>query len=92
MVCKDLLDYLHPYMEQHVGKPYVYTVDINDQKVLRKTMADIRDLPVITLDVVLHAMELFTLIAQSPKPYLPREFSFEGMIERFVIYLSNQVL
>ena len=36
----------HPYMEQHVGKPHVYTIDISDSRVLRQTVTDIKNSPV----------------------------------------------
>ena len=36
----------HPYMEQHVGKPRVYTIDISDSRVLRQTVTDIKNSPV----------------------------------------------
>jgi hypothetical protein len=39
-----------PYLEEFVGKPYVHTIDVTDEKLLRSTLANIKDMKVKTSD------------------------------------------
>ncbi|XP_068688277.1 alpha-1,6-mannosylglycoprotein 6-beta-N-acetylglucosaminyltransferase A-like [Montipora foliosa] len=61
----------HPYLEQFVGKPFVYTVDIRNKAEVMTAMKEI-------------------LKKQILKPFVPFEFTCEGMLERLNAYVENQ--
>ncbi|TNM96770.1 hypothetical protein fugu_014926 [Takifugu bimaculatus] len=60
----------HPYAEQHVGRPHVYTVDFNNSEEFDAAIREI-----MRIDV---------------EPYLPYEYTCEGMLERLHAYIQNQ--
>ncbi|XP_031559579.1 alpha-1,6-mannosylglycoprotein 6-beta-N-acetylglucosaminyltransferase A-like [Actinia tenebrosa] len=61
----------HPYTEEYISKPYVYTIDIdNDAEV----------------EEVLKAI----LVSEPVKPYMPFEFTHEGMLERLHEFVQKQ--
>ncbi|XP_056153597.1 alpha-1,6-mannosylglycoprotein 6-beta-N-acetylglucosaminyltransferase B-like [Lampris incognitus] len=60
----------HPYAEDFIGKPYVWTVDITNRTAVRQAVR-----------AILHT-EL--------KPFVPREFTCEGMLERVQAYITYQ--
>ncbi|GCB71491.1 hypothetical protein scyTo_0008851 [Scyliorhinus torazame] len=60
----------HPYAEIYIGKPHVWTVDINNPSDLKETINQIMKL---TVD-----------------PYLPYEFTSEGMLERLNVFIEKQ--
>ncbi|XP_078701029.1 alpha-1,6-mannosylglycoprotein 6-beta-N-acetylglucosaminyltransferase A-like isoform X2 [Branchiostoma floridae x Branchiostoma belcheri] len=59
----------HPYVEVFVGKPHVYTVDIDDRESVEAALTEIKDLEV--------------------DPYLPYEFTAEGMLQRVSTYIQK---
>ncbi|XP_067088857.1 alpha-1,6-mannosylglycoprotein 6-beta-N-acetylglucosaminyltransferase B [Osmerus mordax] len=60
----------HPYAEQHIGKPHVFTVDFNSSQQLHTAIREIMRTKV--------------------EPFLPYEYSCEGMLERVHAYIHNQ--
>ena len=42
----------NPYMEEYVGEPYCYTIDVNNEQLLRATLRKIKDSEVDTEAVV----------------------------------------
>uniref|UniRef100_A0A0L8FZ24 alpha-1,6-mannosyl-glycoprotein 6-beta-N-acetylglucosaminyltransferase n=1 Tax=Octopus bimaculoides TaxID=37653 RepID=A0A0L8FZ24_OCTBM len=61
----------HPYAEHHIGRPYVYSVDINDLAAVESILTEI---------MTLNKFE----------PYMPHEFTEEGMLQRLNAYLEGQ--
>ncbi|XP_021366122.1 alpha-1,6-mannosylglycoprotein 6-beta-N-acetylglucosaminyltransferase A-like isoform X1 [Mizuhopecten yessoensis] len=61
----------HPYAEQFIGEPYVYTIDINNLNEVKDTVAKI-------------------LENKKFQPYLPYEFTEEGMLQRMNAYIEHQ--
>ncbi|XP_078620482.1 alpha-1,6-mannosylglycoprotein 6-beta-N-acetylglucosaminyltransferase A-like isoform X2 [Branchiostoma floridae x Branchiostoma japonicum] len=59
----------HPYVEVFVGKPHVYTVDIDDRESVEAALTEIKNLKV--------------------DPYLPYEFTAEGMLQRVSTYIQK---
>lgn len=59
-----------PYLEEFVGKPYVYTVDI-------KNLTEVNE----TLKIILK---------KKAPPFLPLEYTCEGMLERVDALIANQ--
>ncbi|KAL2087901.1 hypothetical protein ACEWY4_016729 [Coilia grayii] len=60
----------HPYAEVYIGKPHVWTVDIeNPQEVQRAVRA---------------------ILSQKIEPYLPYEFTCEGMLQRVNALIEKQ--
>ena len=37
------LESQNPYMEEYVGEPYCYTIDVHDEKALRTTLEKIKN-------------------------------------------------
>lgn len=60
----------HPYCEEFVGKPHVYTIDINNASAVEQVMKEI--------------------LVKEVDPYLPFEFTHEGMLERVSALIQNQ--
>ena len=42
----------NPYMEEYVGEPYCYTIDVNNEQLLRATLKKIKDSEVDSKEVV----------------------------------------
>ncbi|XP_071148602.1 alpha-1,6-mannosylglycoprotein 6-beta-N-acetylglucosaminyltransferase A-like isoform X4 [Mytilus edulis] len=61
----------HPYAEQFLGEPYVYTIDIKNIQQVKDTVARI-----------LHRNEF--------NPYMPYEYTEEGMLQRMNAYIEHQ--
>ncbi|CAJ0595832.1 unnamed protein product [Cylicocyclus nassatus] len=59
-----------PYIER-LGKPYVYTVDVNDTKALAEAIR--------------------SAVKEKPRPFLPEEFTPEGMLIRVNMLLSRDL-
>ncbi|XP_066264116.1 alpha-1,6-mannosylglycoprotein 6-beta-N-acetylglucosaminyltransferase A-like isoform X1 [Branchiostoma lanceolatum] len=59
----------HPYVEVFVGKPHVYTVDIDDAESVEAALTEIKNSKV--------------------DPYLPYEFTAEGMLQRVSTYIQK---
>ncbi|KAL7991752.1 hypothetical protein Chor_016008, partial [Crotalus horridus] len=60
----------HPYAEVYIGKPHVWTVNIND------------------LSEVEQALKAIS--SQKIEPYLPFEFTCEGMLQRMNVFIEKQ--
>uniref|UniRef100_A0A8C9R109 alpha-1,6-mannosyl-glycoprotein 6-beta-N-acetylglucosaminyltransferase n=1 Tax=Scleropages formosus TaxID=113540 RepID=A0A8C9R109_SCLFO len=60
----------HPYMERHIGKPHVMTVNFNNSQELEATIQE--------------------LLRTKVEPYLPFEYTCEGMLERVHAYIQHQ--
>ncbi|XP_058050072.1 alpha-1,6-mannosylglycoprotein 6-beta-N-acetylglucosaminyltransferase A [Ahaetulla prasina] len=60
----------HPYAEVYIGKPHVWTVNIND------------------LSEVEQAVK--AILSQKIEPYLPFEFTCEGMLQRMNVFMEKQ--
>uniref|UniRef100_A0A8C9PXC3 alpha-1,6-mannosyl-glycoprotein 6-beta-N-acetylglucosaminyltransferase n=1 Tax=Spermophilus dauricus TaxID=99837 RepID=A0A8C9PXC3_SPEDA len=61
----------HPYAENFIGKPYVWTVDYNNSEEFEAAIQAIMKTQV--------------------EPYLPYEYTCEGMLERIQAYIQHQV-
>ncbi|MGH0146573.1 UNVERIFIED_CONTAM: hypothetical protein FKN15_008373 [Acipenser sinensis] len=62
----------HPYAEVYIGKPHVWTVDIEDPVEVEKAIK--------------------AILSQKIEPYLPYEFTCEGMLQRVNAFIGNQHL
>ncbi|KAJ8399865.1 hypothetical protein AAFF_G00405950 [Aldrovandia affinis] len=60
----------HPYAEDFIGKPYVWTVDMDNTTEVREAVR--------------------AIIRSEVKPFVPLEFSCEGMLERVYAYITHQ--
>uniref|UniRef100_I3N8L0 alpha-1,6-mannosyl-glycoprotein 6-beta-N-acetylglucosaminyltransferase n=1 Tax=Ictidomys tridecemlineatus TaxID=43179 RepID=I3N8L0_ICTTR len=60
----------HPYAENFIGKPYVWTVDYNNSEEFEAAIQAIMKTQV--------------------EPYLPYEYTCEGMLERIQAYIQHQ--
>lgn len=83
----------NPYTEMFIGKPYVYTVDIDNLAELTAALKEIATKPVrprVWYDTSGGILFTHMLSPQNPPPYLPYEFTYEGLLERVAIYLENQ--
>ncbi|XP_069080776.1 alpha-1,6-mannosylglycoprotein 6-beta-N-acetylglucosaminyltransferase A [Pleurodeles waltl] len=60
----------HPYAEVYIGKPYVWTVNINDPVEVEKAVK--------------------AILNERNEPYLPYEFTCEGMLQRMNSFIENQ--
>ncbi|KAL5005564.1 hypothetical protein ScPMuIL_016722 [Solemya velum] len=61
----------HPYAEQFIGEPHVYSIDIKDLNLVEQTVKKIIE------------KDLF-------EPYLPYEYTEEGMLQRMNAYIEHQ--
>ncbi|MEE6489060.1 hypothetical protein FKM82_015473 [Ascaphus truei] len=61
----------HPYAEVYIGKPHVWTVNINDPDEVEKAVK--------------------AILNQKNEPYLPYEFTCEGMLQRVNAFIEKQV-
>ncbi|KRZ88860.1 Alpha-1,6-mannosylglycoprotein 6-beta-N-acetylglucosaminyltransferase A, partial [Trichinella sp. T8] len=62
------------YMEDYIGEPYVFTVDISDRPALRAAVKQ----------------ALQAEVARIFEPHVPWEFTAEGMFERVAYYFLHQ--
>ncbi|XP_071397465.1 alpha-1,6-mannosylglycoprotein 6-beta-N-acetylglucosaminyltransferase B-like [Centroberyx affinis] len=60
----------HPYAEDFIGKPYVWTVDMTNWTDVREAVR--------------------AILLTEVKPFTPREFTCEGMLERVHAYITHQ--
>ncbi|XP_073490379.1 alpha-1,6-mannosylglycoprotein 6-beta-N-acetylglucosaminyltransferase A [Aquarana catesbeiana] len=60
----------HPYAEVYIGKPHVWTVDINNPEEVEKAVK--------------------AILSQKNEPYLPYEFTREGMLQRVNAFIEKQ--
>ncbi|XP_032233856.2 alpha-1,6-mannosylglycoprotein 6-beta-N-acetylglucosaminyltransferase A isoform X2 [Nematostella vectensis] len=60
----------HPYAEEFIGKPYVYTVDISNMDEVEGAIKEI--------------------LTTKVKPYIPFEWTTQGMLERVNALVNNQ--
>ncbi|KAG9464033.1 hypothetical protein GDO78_020624 [Eleutherodactylus coqui] len=60
----------HPYAEVYIGKPHVWTVNINDPEEVEKAVK--------------------AILNQKNEPYLPYEFTCEGMLQRVNAFIEKQ--
>ncbi|KAM6957026.1 alpha-1,6-mannosylglycoprotein 6-beta-N-acetylglucosaminyltransferase B [Aplochiton taeniatus] len=60
----------HPYAEQYIDRPHVFTVDFNNSQEFDSAVREIMRTKV--------------------KPFLPYEYTCEGMLERVHAYIQNQ--
>ncbi|KAM7370909.1 hypothetical protein PAMP_010419 [Pampus punctatissimus] len=60
----------HPYAEEFISKPHVWTVDMTNRTAVREAVK-----------AILHT---------EVKPFTPREFTCEGMLERVHGYITHQ--
>ncbi|KXJ25562.1 Alpha-1,6-mannosylglycoprotein 6-beta-N-acetylglucosaminyltransferase A [Exaiptasia diaphana] len=61
----------HPYAEEFISEPHVYTVNIGNTSAVETIMRKI-------------------MLSKPVKPYLPFEFTHEGMLERVHKFIQNQ--
>uniref|UniRef100_A0A8C9MIL3 alpha-1,6-mannosyl-glycoprotein 6-beta-N-acetylglucosaminyltransferase n=1 Tax=Serinus canaria TaxID=9135 RepID=A0A8C9MIL3_SERCA len=61
----------HPYAEDFIGKPHVWTVDYNNSEEFEAAIK--------------------TIMRTQVDPYLPYEYTCEGMLERIHAYIQHQV-
>lgn len=64
----------HPYAEDFIAEPYVYTVDIDNLEEVEKVIKK-----------ALHSVD-----SQQAEPYLPYEYTHEGMLQRLNAYIKHQ--
>ncbi|XP_061464929.1 alpha-1,6-mannosylglycoprotein 6-beta-N-acetylglucosaminyltransferase A isoform X2 [Rhineura floridana] len=60
----------HPYAEVYIGRPHVWTVNINDLSEVEKAVK--------------------AILNQKTEPYLPFEFTCEGMLQRMNVFIEKQ--
>ncbi|MFT7814875.1 alpha-1,6-mannosylglycoprotein 6-beta-N-acetylglucosaminyltransferase B-like [Arapaima gigas] len=60
----------HPYAEDFIGKPYVWTVDIGNATEVQQAVK--------------------AILSTEVKPFIPHEFTCEGMLERVYAYITHQ--
>ncbi|XP_029456257.1 alpha-1,6-mannosylglycoprotein 6-beta-N-acetylglucosaminyltransferase B isoform X2 [Rhinatrema bivittatum] len=60
----------HPYVEQFIGKPHVWTVDYNNSREFEDAVK--------------------AIMRTKVEPYLPFEYTCEGMLERLHAYIQHQ--
>ncbi|XP_061866744.1 alpha-1,6-mannosylglycoprotein 6-beta-N-acetylglucosaminyltransferase B isoform X2 [Colius striatus] len=60
----------HPYAEDFIGKPHVWTVDYNNSEEFEAAIK--------------------TIVRTQVDPYLPYEYTCEGMLERIHAYIQHQ--
>ncbi|RMX46273.1 hypothetical protein pdam_00000668 [Pocillopora damicornis] len=60
----------HPYCEEFISSPYVYTIDMKNVSEVERVMKEI--------------------MLKEVEPYLPFEFTHEGMLERVSALVQNQ--
>ncbi|NWW80687.1 MGT5B acetylglucosaminyltransferase, partial [Climacteris rufus] len=60
----------HPYAEDFIGKPHVWTVDYNNSEEFEAAIK--------------------TIMRTQVDPYLPYEYTCEGMLERIHAYIQHQ--
>ncbi|XP_039991668.1 alpha-1,6-mannosylglycoprotein 6-beta-N-acetylglucosaminyltransferase B-like [Xiphias gladius] len=60
----------HPYAEEFIGKPHVWTVDMTNRTDVREAVR--------------------AILSAEVKPFIPREFTCEGMLERVHGYITHQ--
>ncbi|KAM9304771.1 alpha-1,6-mannosylglycoprotein 6-beta-N-acetylglucosaminyltransferase A [Gastrophryne carolinensis] len=60
----------HPYAEVYIGKPHVWTVNINNPEEVEKAVK--------------------AILNQKNEPYLPYEFTCEGMLQRVNAFIEKQ--
>ncbi|XP_030390762.1 alpha-1,6-mannosylglycoprotein 6-beta-N-acetylglucosaminyltransferase B isoform X1 [Gopherus evgoodei] len=60
----------HPYAEDFIGKPYVWTVDYNNSEEFEAAVK--------------------TIMRTKVDPYVPYEYTCEGMLERIHAYIQHQ--
>ncbi|KAJ7340119.1 Alpha-1,6-mannosylglycoprotein 6-beta-N-acetylglucosaminyltransferase A [Desmophyllum pertusum] len=60
----------HPYCEEFIGKPHVYTIDVKNVSEVERVMKEI--------------------MLKEVDPYLPFEFTHEGMLERVNALVQHQ--
>uniref|UniRef100_A0A8C5R2L1 alpha-1,6-mannosyl-glycoprotein 6-beta-N-acetylglucosaminyltransferase n=1 Tax=Leptobrachium leishanense TaxID=445787 RepID=A0A8C5R2L1_9ANUR len=60
----------HPYAEVYIGKPYVWTVNIDNPGEVERAVK--------------------AILNQKNEPYLPYEFTCEGMLQRVNAFIQNQ--
>ncbi|VCW76501.1 unnamed protein product, partial [Gulo gulo] len=61
----------HPYAENFIGKPHVWTVDYNNSEEFEAAIK--------------------AIMRTQVDPYLPYEYTCEGMLERIHAYIQHQV-
>uniref|UniRef100_A0A6Q2Y248 alpha-1,6-mannosyl-glycoprotein 6-beta-N-acetylglucosaminyltransferase n=1 Tax=Esox lucius TaxID=8010 RepID=A0A6Q2Y248_ESOLU len=61
----------HPYAEEFIGKPFVWTVNMTNATDVQETVQ--------------------AILRTEVKPFTPREFTCEGMLERVHAYITHQV-
>ncbi|XP_036399328.1 alpha-1,6-mannosylglycoprotein 6-beta-N-acetylglucosaminyltransferase B-like [Megalops cyprinoides] len=60
----------HPYAEDFIGKPYVWTVDMDNTTEVGEAVR--------------------AILSMEVKPFIPHEFTCEGMLERVYAYVTYQ--
>uniref|UniRef100_A0A671SD81 alpha-1,6-mannosyl-glycoprotein 6-beta-N-acetylglucosaminyltransferase n=1 Tax=Sinocyclocheilus anshuiensis TaxID=1608454 RepID=A0A671SD81_9TELE len=60
----------HPYAEVYIGRPHVWTVNIDDPAEVENAIK--------------------AILSQKIEPYLPYEFTCEGMLQRVNAFIKNQ--
>lgn len=88
----------HPYAETFVGHPLVYTINIWNKTEVTKTIKTILGKQVRGLSAKYWISILFNtrlldtfFFTFQVKPFVPFEFSCEGMLEKLNAYIENQV-
>ncbi|KRY31299.1 Alpha-1,6-mannosylglycoprotein 6-beta-N-acetylglucosaminyltransferase A [Trichinella spiralis] len=75
------------YMEDYIGEPYVFTVDISDRPALRAAVKQ-----ALQAEVARIVCKISILICTFGwfEPHVPWEFTAEGMLERVAYYFLHQ--
>ncbi|CAB1454934.1 unnamed protein product [Pleuronectes platessa] len=77
----------HPYAEQYIGKPHVMTVDYNNSLEFDSA---IREIMRTKRSYSSAAPADCSVSVCTVEPYLPYEYTCEGMLERVHAYIQNQ--
>ncbi|KRX23238.1 Alpha-1,6-mannosylglycoprotein 6-beta-N-acetylglucosaminyltransferase A, partial [Trichinella nelsoni] len=82
------------YMEDYIGEPYVFTIDISDRPALRAAVkqalqAEVARI-VCKISILICTFGLFFFPSFKFEPHVPWEFTAEGMLERVAYYFLHQ--
>ena len=73
----------HDYLFRNVGEPFVYTIDYGDISKVEEISGNI-------LKTLTKRRENSTMSSKKRMKSIPYEFSVQGMLERFLIYVETQ--
>lgn len=85
----------HPYAEVYIGQPHVWTVDIDNPAEVERALRSILSQKVSRGRSFLHSRRRsppLNAVSRQIEPYLPYEFTCEGMLQRVNAFIEKQVL